>query len=167
MNLSNHKPSRGRKGHSHLLEKEKQPITHNKSLGGLRMPLIKWREAYSVDVAQFDKEHQQLVELINRMFVIVRDKDDIATISDSVARLIDYTEFHFVSEETAMEKAGFPGLEEHRRKHASLVEEITNFQQRLLTDGQSVGVEFYQFLREWLLVHIMEEDKQYARYMTP
>jgi len=130
------------------------------------MPLIKWRDSYSVGVEQFDNEHRKLVELINRMFVIVRDKDDISAISDSVARLIDYTEFHFASEEAAMEKAGFPDFETHKQLHTRLTQEISVFQQKIVTEESAVGPEFYSFLRDWLLGHIMEEDKQYSSYMN-
>ena len=129
------------------------------------MPLIKWRDSYSVGIEQFDNEHRKLVELINRMFVIVRDKDDISAVSDAVARLIDYTEFHFSSEETAMKEADFPGFKKHKQKHDHLTQEISVFQQKILSEESDVGPEFYRFLRDWLLDHIMEEDKQYREYI--
>lgn len=129
------------------------------------MPLIKWRDSYSVGVEQFDNEHRKLVELINRMFVIVKNKDDIAAVSDIVARLIDYTEFHFTSEEAAMKDAGFPDFAAHKQLHARLTKEISAFQQKILSEESTVGPEFYRFLRDWLLGHIIEEDKQYTPYM--
>ncbi|HHL35236.1 MAG TPA: bacteriohemerythrin [Desulfobulbaceae bacterium] len=129
------------------------------------MPLIKWRDSYSVGIEKFDKEHRHLVELINRMFVIVRDKDNITAVSDAVARLIDYTEFHFSSEEAAMKEAGFPNLAAHQQLHARLTQEISAFQQKIVAEESDVGPKFYRFLRDWLLGHILEEDKQYTQYM--
>ena len=129
------------------------------------MPLIKWRDSYSVGVEQFDNEHHKLVELINRMFIILRDKEDIMAVSDAVARLIDYTEFHFASEESALEQTDFPNLAAHKQLHAVLVRDITDFQQKILAEESDVGPEFYRFLRDWLLGHILEEDKQYTQYM--
>jgi hemerythrin-like metal-binding protein len=130
------------------------------------MPLIKWRESYSVGVEQFDNEHRKLVELTNKMFVIVRDKQGIMALSDSVARLIDYTQFHFASEEAAMEKANFPNLAAHKKLHAELEQEVTAFRERLQTEGEAVSTELYHFLRDWLLLHIVEEDKQYTELLT-
>lgn len=130
------------------------------------MPLIKWRDSYSVGIEQFDNEHRKLVELINRMFVIVRNKDDIMALSDAVARLIDYTEFHFASEEAAMEKVNFPNLKTHKKQHAKLERQVLAFQQRILSVDDTVRMEFYHFLRDWLLVHIMEEDKQYTQFLS-
>jgi len=123
-------------------------------------------ESYSVGAEQFDNEHRKLVELINRMFVIVRNNDDIMAISDAVTRLIDYTEFHFTSEEEAMKEIGFPDLAAHKQQHAEPVREVTTFQQRLLTDDGAIAPELYSFLRDWLLTHIMNEDKKYARYIN-
>ncbi len=130
------------------------------------MPLIKWRDSYSVGVEQFDNEHRKLVELINRMFVIVRDKDDVSAVSDAVGRLIDYTQFHFKSEEAALQQAGFPNLGAHKKQHAELERQVIAFQQRILTENESVRVEFYSFLREWLIKHILEEDKKYTKFLT-
>jgi len=130
------------------------------------MPLIKWRNSYSVGVEQFDKEHRKLVELINRMFVIVRDKDDIMALSDAMARLVDYTQFHFKSEEAALRKADFPDLAAHKQRHAELEQQVIAFQQRLQDEGKAVSAEFYRFLRDWLLGHIIEEDKSYTTFLT-
>ncbi len=131
------------------------------------MPIIKWRDSYSVGVEQFDNEHRKLVELINRMFAIVRDKGDVMELSDAVARLIDYTQFHFESEEAALEKSNFPGLEAHRKKHAELARQVTGFQQRLLNeDAFLMSTEFYRFLRDWLLEHIIQEDMKYSRFLA-
>ena len=130
------------------------------------MPLIKWRDSYSVGVEQFDNEHLKLVELINRMFVIVRDRDDVSAVSDAVGRLIDYTQFHFKSEEAALQQAGFPNLGAHKKQHAELERQVLAFQQLILSENESVRVEFYSFLREWLIKHILEEDKQYTKFLT-
>ncbi len=130
------------------------------------MPFIKWRDSYSVGVEQFDNEHRKLVELINRMFVIVRDKDDIMAVSDAVGRLIDYTEFHFASEEDALEKSDFPDIEAHKKLHEDLKQQVIALQQRIMTDKESVRVEVYSFLRGWLITHILEEDKKYSEFLT-
>ncbi len=130
------------------------------------MPFIKWRDSYSVGVEQFDNEHRKLVELINRMFVIVRDKDDIMAISDAVGRLIDYTQFHFKSEEAALQQAGFPNLGAHKKQHAELERQVLAFHERILSEDNAMRVEFYSFLREWLIKHILEEDKKYTKFLT-
>ncbi|MCK5516725.1 MAG: hemerythrin family protein [Desulfobulbaceae bacterium] len=131
------------------------------------MALIKWRDSFSVGVEKFDKEHLKLVELINDMYIIVRDKGDVTALSACIERLIEYTRFHFSSEEAAMEEANYPGLEEHKKLHAGLEEQAVGFFLRVKSEGEAVRTEFYHFLREWLVNHMVEEDKKYSEYLKP
>ncbi len=131
------------------------------------MALIQWRDSYSVGVARFDKEHRRLVELINDMFIIVRDKGDSVALNSVVQALIEYTQYHFSSEETAMEEANYPDLAEHKQHHADLEKKVTTFSEQITTEGEAVRTEFYHFLREWLINHIVREDKKYTEYLKP
>jgi len=131
------------------------------------MAIIKWRDSYSVGVEKFDKEHLKLVELVNDMYLIVRDKGDVAALSACIERLVEYTRFHFSSEEAAMEEADYPGLKEHKKIHADLAEKAAGFFVRVKTEGEVVRTEFYHFLREWLVDHMVEEDKKYSEYLKP
>jgi len=129
------------------------------------MPLIKWRDSYSVGVDKFDQEHMLLVELINEMFIIVRDKGDVATLGDAVAKLIDYTKVHFTDEEEALEKINYPLLEEHKMIHADLLEQVLRFQARMDKEGEEMRTDLYKFLRDWLINHILDEDMKYSEYL--
>ncbi len=128
------------------------------------MPLIKWRDSYSVGVDKFDQEHMLLVELINEMFIIVRDRGDVATLGDAVAKLIDYTKVHFTDEEEAMEQVNYPLLEEHKKIHADLLEQVLRFQVRMDKEGEEMRTDLYKFLRDWLINHILDEDMKYSGY---
>lgn len=130
------------------------------------MPLIKWRESYSVGVSVFDEQHKKLVTLINEMFQLVRDKDDTEKILQYLDELIDYTKEHFGDEEAAMEQSGYPLIEEHKAIHADLLKQVLDFQKRVQEKSDEVSVDLYQFLREWLLTHILEEDKKYAEKLA-
>jgi len=129
------------------------------------MPLIKWRESYSVGVEKFDDEHKVLVELINDVFEMVRDKKSMDTLKDAVAKLIEYTRIHFADEEEAMEEAAYPHLEEHRDIHANLLEQVLEFQEEIHSGRDELRTDFYKFLREWLMNHILDEDMKYSTYL--
>ncbi len=129
------------------------------------MVLIKWRDSYSVGVEKFDKEHRRLVELVNDMYLIVRDKGDAEALIVCAEKLIEYTKYHFSSEEIAMKEAYYSGLDEHMELHADLEKQAVAFLGRIKTEGEAVRTEFYHFLREWLLNHIIKEDKKYSEYL--
>ncbi len=133
------------------------------------MVLIKWRESYSVGVEQFDKEHKVLVDLINDIYIIVRNHirdtpwsiEDQTVLEKDIADLVEYTQAHFRSEEEAMRKSAFPLLEEHKNIHAELEEEVLVFKERVKEGKEGIVSDLYLFLRDWLINHILEEDMKY------
>jgi len=128
------------------------------------MPLIKWRDSYSVGVEKFDQEHMLLVELINEMFEVVRDKGKVASLNGAVDKLVDYTRVHFVDEEEALEKVDYPHLEEHKEIHANLLAQVVEFQEQIEEEGKDLRTDLYKFLRDWLINHILDEDMKYGKY---
>jgi len=129
------------------------------------MPLIKWRDSYSVGVEKFDEEHKVLVELINELYILVRDKKSLEALQSSMDKLIEYTKVHFVDEEEAMEDAGYPLLEEHKGIHANLLEQVLEFQDEMRKGNNHLQIDLYKFLREWLMNHILDEDMKYSTYL--
>jgi len=126
------------------------------------MTVIKWREGFETGVDQFDQEHKKLVELVNAMYIAMRDKANQGEIERIISELISYTGYHFDNEEKAMSAANFPGLEEHRAIHQKLKAEAIAFTERIEKDFTTGTRDLYHFLREWLKEHIMECDKQYS-----
>lgn len=128
------------------------------------MALIKWRDSYSVGVEKSDQEHMVLVELINETFIIVRDKGSVATLSEAIVKLIDYTKVHFADEEEALAKVNYPLLDEHKEIHLNLMEQVYEFQKQIASEGENLRTDLYKFLRDWLINHILDEDMKYGEY---
>lgn len=130
------------------------------------MPIVKWRDSYSVGVKKFDDVHKVLLELINEMFVIVRDSQDVANLDVTVNKLIQYTQEHFTDEEQALEEANYPNLTDHKAIHSKLLEDVKSYKKRVDENDENAILGFYHFLRDWLLTHILEEDMQYKEYFA-
>ena len=130
------------------------------------MPVIKWRDSYSVGVQKFDDEHKVLLGLINEMFVIVRKGDDVEKLSVTINKLIQYTQEHFSDEEKALEEMNYPQLEEHKKIHSRLLHDVTAYKNRIDNRDEDTILVFYHFLRDWLLTHILEEDMQYKPFFA-
>lgn len=130
------------------------------------MPIVKWRDSYSVGVKQFDEEHKVLLELINEMFVIVRDNQDVAHLDAAVKKLILYTQEHFADEEQALEEIDYPALNDHKGLHSKLLEDVRVYKKKVDEKDEEAVLNFYHFLRDWLLTHILEEDMLYKDYFA-
>jgi methyl-accepting chemotaxis protein/hemerythrin len=127
--------------------------------------LIIWSKSYSVGVSQMDREHQRLIDLINNLYAAMRagrSHDAIGSILDELA---SYTVNHFSHEEKLMQQAGYAGLDEQKREHKALVEQVVEIQQKYRA-GTALGQEVMTFLKNWLINHIQGADKKYGPVMN-
>ena len=130
------------------------------------MALIKWRDSYSVAVQKFDDQHKVLIGLLNNIFVIAREKQSANNLASGINTLIEYTQEHFSDEEEAMASVDHPKLNEHKAIHGKLLNEVITYKKRIDNDDEKVVQEFYLFLRDWLLIHILEEDMKYQLFLA-
>lgn len=63
-----------------------------------------------------------------------------------------------------MEEAGYPGLEHQRAEHQKLVDRITELMEERQTteDIYKFYYELLGFLKDWLVDHLVGEDKQFS-----
>ena len=129
------------------------------------MSLIKWRDAYDTGIDQFDREHHKIVELIDTMFMAIRDDAGKEVTEKACADILSYTEYHFANEEKAMSEANYPGLEEQLLEHARLKQKAFELQEIIGKSFPEGRDEFYRFIREWLISHIQGIDKKYGPFL--
>ncbi len=129
------------------------------------MTAIKWRDAYNTGVEQFDAEHHKILELINIMYEVVRGKSGKEVAEKACSDILEYTIHHFANEEEAMKNAGYSGIEEQLAAHAHLKKEALRLQALIKSSFPQGTVEFYHFLREWLIHHIQDCDKKYGPHL--
>jgi hemerythrin len=129
------------------------------------MSLIKWRDAYNTGIDQFDREHHKIVQLIDTMFMAIRDNASKEVTEKACADILSYTEYHFANEEKAMSEANYPGLEEQLLEHAGLKQKAMEFQEIVKESFPEGRNEFYRFIREWLINHIQGVDKKYGPFL--
>ncbi len=130
------------------------------------MAVIKWRDSYNTGVEAVDLEHRKLVELIEAMHTSVRDKEPKETVEQVINELVEYTQDHFKNEEALMQNEQYPELDEHKIEHRTLIEEVAVFKERLLNNFPDGRQDFYRFLREWLINHILDSDKKFGVYVS-
>lgn len=127
------------------------------------MPIVKWTEEMSVGVAALDRDHQRLLGLINQLYEVIRLPDAQAEVGAVIGELVHYAHRHCAAEEALMARAGYPGLEEHRKSHDLLRERVAEYQDEYRAAPRSVvAAELFEFLADWLIHHIRTEDRAYA-----
>lgn len=130
------------------------------------MAAIHWTNAMSVGVARLDRDHQTLLELINR---IATADDGVATrtriIPEVLVTLTAYTVFHFKREEQVMAAVGYPDLDAHQEEHWALTREVDLLHRRFSKNPEAISrEEILGFLTTWLSHHILLQDMAYKPY---
>ena len=80
--------------------------------------------------------------------------------------LLNYTEFHFGKEEKEMKDINYPGLDEQIRMHKIFVDKIRSFKEEFESGEALMSVKIIDFLKDWLLSHIIKIDKKYKEYFN-
>jgi hemerythrin len=126
------------------------------------MPLFSWSDEYSVGNAEIDSQHKKLFDILNRLFDICVGKDEAGTVESVMDDLESYTDYHFTYEEQLMRDIGYKEIESHRAGHNFFTKEIMFAKRRQSQDKSSTDNKLIEFLSNWLIQHVTEEDKKYA-----
>jgi len=131
------------------------------------MPLMDWGPKLSVGIREFDGEHQKLVGMVNDLFDAMnagKGKDRLAPILDG---LVSYTVSHFQHEERLMKQHGYAGYAAHKDEHDKLTHQVADIQQKFKGGATAaLSVEVMNFLKNWLIKHIMGTDKAYTAFLN-
>jgi hemerythrin len=125
-----------------------------------------WKPEYSVHHPDIDRQHQRLALLVNDLHIAMAEGKGRLAVGRVLIELADYTKNHFSYEERQMERAGFPEVAQHKELHHKLLQQVGEYVKEW-TEHQSVNVvEFSEFVKDWLLKHIGENDRPLAAYLT-
>ena len=129
------------------------------------MNKIKQPELYNVGIKRFDEEHQQLVQMINALFLESTDKEqDRVAQKLIVSLLVKIARKHFDGEEEFMLRIKYPDLDKHQQCHRVIYTQLLDLERRFETREGPVPNHALQFLLNWLDEHTLTEDKLYGEY---
>jgi hemerythrin len=126
------------------------------------MALIIWLDRYDTGIDEVDIQHRKLVGLINTLFDSISLKDRKVVLNQTLTELVNYTIYHFKLEEELMKKRNYPHYLSHKGEHTMFVENVNKHISNLKTDDTKALLDVINFLKDWLLKHILVSDKKYA-----
>ncbi|WP_295297395.1 bacteriohemerythrin [uncultured Brachyspira sp.] len=121
---------------------------------------IKWRPIYETKHKIIDNQHKELVNIINELYLsTINNGESNGAFIKAVKKCIDYTQYHFKTEEKIMDLINYSDAENHKAMHKNFCVELVN-QIRRYEEGQPfVANKFLKYLKDWLLEHIAFRDK--------
>ncbi|MEW8509101.1 MAG: bacteriohemerythrin [Candidatus Thiodiazotropha sp.] len=130
-----------------------------------QIDIFPWDENFNTELPRVDEQHRTLVSLINRLASQFSYGADKAVIDEIFEELIDYTVYHFETEETIWHKflADDTSEIQHREDHQRFVDSLHRLMEEKDNKPLHEVVEHaLGFLVRWLASHILESDRHMA-----
>ena len=129
------------------------------------MAFFDWSDNLSVDVKASDDDHKKLIDMLNCLYVGMKNRQGKEVVGKVLDDLVCYTKFHFAREEEFFAKTGYPAVE-HKKEHKELVKQAEELQSRYKNGESALSIETLDFLRDWLTNHIQGTDKKYSSHLN-
>jgi len=125
--------------------------------------MLIWKDSYSIGMDLIDTQHKHLFDIGNQAYELLKnglkiDKyDEIVLIIEDLA---NYTKYHFKCEEEYMIKINYSRYEIQKKEHTDFIKKIDGIQLHNIDENQQKYIEeLLNFVFNWVLEHILKEDK--------
>jgi hemerythrin len=127
------------------------------------MSLLTWDETLSVDIDIIDEQHKKLIGMINDLHEAMKERRGHEILSEILDRMVEYTHFHFDTEEKYFDLFHYEHAIEHKRQHHGFVDKVDQFKKDFEQNNADVSIAIMNFLKDWTVHHIQIADKQYVQ----
>lgn len=127
---------------------------------------ISWSSKYSIGIEEIDQQHMRLFELLDELDNSTYNKEFKGISNTILTALTEYVYTHFSLEEALMKEIDYPNLSEHQLIHEALRNKV-DYEIQLNKDDEFLTlkiIHLHQFLKDWIITHIIEEDSKIAAY---
>lgn len=122
--------------------------------------LIQWSAIFEI-CPKIDVQHKKLCSIINELHKAYLKNVETYKLSIILKELKEYIDYHFSTEEILFEKYNYSLKEEHIKEHLSFTLKIDEFTKQYNENDTLLAQNMLDYLKEWLLDHILNEDKKY------
>jgi len=125
--------------------------------------MLKWKDEYCIGIDKIDNQHKHLFEIGNRAYDLLNDQfrlDKYDRIVEIIEELRQYTIYHFKSEEEYMQSISYKKFFSQKVQHDYFIKKINEVDLSEIDENQDAYLkDLLAFVFEWILKHILEEDK--------
>jgi hemerythrin len=121
-----------------------------------------WKDTYSVSVIEIDNQHRALIQMLNELYDSFMKKEHEKRLGEILSRLSNYAVIHFETEENYFSLFGYAKRTAHIQEHNDFTDKIKAFRKEFDKNSSALTYKLVNFLREWLMNHILVSDKEYV-----
>ncbi len=130
------------------------------------MGYLKWSNRYSVHIVEIDEQHKKLINLINEMYDAMQAGKGREIIDIVLDEFVDYTVFHFNTEERLLRQHSYPNYDDHKDMHDHIANKARELKKTLDKRNKPSSIDVMLLMTNWLNTHILEEDRKYVPYIA-
>lgn len=130
------------------------------------MSYVDWNESMSVGVEVIDRQHKELLRLINELHGAMTQGQGTTVLREIIDGLIEYTHVHFRTEEGYFEACDYPDCAAHEQQHRDFVAKVADFKQGFDEGRLMLTLDVMSFLGDWLMEHIQGSDASYGPFLN-
>lgn len=130
------------------------------------MDSFRWNEYFMTALPDVDRQHQHLVEIINRFGRHIAENEiEPMVIEDIFKELASYARYHFQDEEEMMHRVRVDPrhLNQHVEEHEGFLQDVFLLYSDISPDDPDTVKYLMDFLTHWLAYHILGSDQNMAR----
>jgi hemerythrin len=131
------------------------------------MKEVKWTDDLSVGVQLIDDQHKMWIQHLNSLAKALETHQGATKIADTLSFLIEYTQFHFSTEEKHMVANDYAGLEEHRARHEEFRTTLGKLEEDFREEGATpmLADSIDTLLVNWLVKHLRSVDQEFGTFL--
>lgn len=129
------------------------------------MAYIEWFDQLATGLEEVDAQHRQLLNLLNELYESLKKGSTKVVLNEILNELVNYSLYHFTTEEELMATYNYPFYDEHKKVHENFKTVIKDFIDKELTQ-KGVTIDLLLFLKDWLVKHILIMDKKMGKYLN-
>ncbi len=126
--------------------------------------ILELTEDLKTGVEEMDKDHQRLVELLNKIYELLKEGKSSEAKEFFSKELVAWVEYHLAREEKFMQAIGYPEFERHKKAHENFRKVILDLLPHVEKGNHHAFRESLALAWGWLAGHIGKVDKKYGEY---
>lgn len=129
---------------------------------------IIWDKAWNIGHAEIDKQHQEWIEIFNRLedaFLNGSSSNIEELKKEMLKELVEYTNYHFKTEEKVMNDNDYPEAATHWRYHKNFKNLVNQKLIEFRDEGSVLGSQLLLLMKNWLVSHIVIEDRKLVTFL--
>ncbi len=125
------------------------------------MAFFVWKDGFCTGIEALDVQHRNFLECLNEYHERLLASQNAVVDPALIARLQEYAAAHFQLEEALMQSVNYRGVDTHVTQHRFFEQRVKAMDGNRETTNEAVLI----WMRDWFLRHILDEDRQFVRYV--